>query len=146
MSNGAQSLKTTISSGFSTALDAAKQPLQDVAKLLQSGDATYFEIYSQVSPNFPTINTAVTGIYAGLVGLSSLAMLATLLMVICNLYKCRFLLYFICILLVFVGLISFLLATLVSALIPMMYFGCDILTFSISSAANFNCNTFLILS
>jgi len=34
MSNGAQSLKTTISSGFSTALDAAKQPLQDVAKLL----------------------------------------------------------------------------------------------------------------
>jgi hypothetical protein len=86
------------------------------------------------------MNTAITGIYAGLIGLASLAMLATLLLIICNLYKCRYLLYFVCFLLVIVGLVSFLLATIMSIIIPLVYFTCDIVTFSIGSAANFNSN------
>ncbi len=90
------------------------------------------------------MKTAVTGIYGGLVGIACVGLLATLLLLICNMYKCRFLLYFTCVVLVFVGVVCFFLAIFISALIPVAYFGCDFANFTLSSAANFNSNFVLI--
>lgn len=54
------------------------------------------------------------------------------------------LLYFTCVVLVFVGVVCFFLAIFISALIPVAYFGCDFANFTLSSAANFNSNFVLI--
>lgn len=123
---------------FTSALDQAKGIVSDVAGKLESGDKMYYDIYSQVNPYLSTISTAITGIYGGLIGIACVGMLATLLLLICNLYKCRFLLYFTCCILLLVGIISLLLATIISTLIPILYFTCDFTTYSFSSAANFN--------
>jgi hypothetical protein len=138
VTGGAQGVKTTIASGFSTALTSAKKILKDVSDTLVSGDKKYYSTYSSISPNFPTINTAVTGIYAGLIGLSAVAMLAALFLLICNVYGCRYLLYFVCVIFVLIGFISFFLSILVSTIIPIFYWTCDALTFAFSSGVNFN--------
>ena len=123
---------------FGTALDQVKTIVADIAGKLESGDSNFYSIYSQVNPFFPTILTGTTGVYAGLIGISCLGMLATLLLIVCNLYKCRFLLYFTCCILILIGIISLFVAILISALIPIMYFTCDFTTSTFSSAANFN--------
>jgi hypothetical protein len=141
---GAQGVKNTISSGFSNALNQAKKVLGGVSGTLVSGDKQYYDIFSQVSTMFPLMNTGITGVYAGLIGLASLGMLAALLLLICNFYKCRYLLYFVCIILVFIGIISFFLSIIISALIPVFYFTCDAITYAFSSGPNFNGNIFII--
>lgn len=123
---------------FTSVLDQAKTIVSDVAGKLESGDKMYYDIYSQVTPYFSIMSTAITGIYGGLIGIACVGMLATLLLLICNMYKCRFLLYFTCCILILVGIISLLVATIISSLIPMLYFTCDFTTYSFSSAANFN--------
>lgn len=74
-----------------------------------------------------------------------MGILATLLLIICNMYKCRLLLYFVCVVLVVVGIICFFLCIIVSALIPVVYFSCDFLTFSLTNANNFNSNYYSIV-
>ena len=142
--DGAQSVKNTISSGFSTALTQAKNVLKGISGTLVSGDKQYYDIFSQVSPMFPIMNTGITGVYAGLIGLASLGMLGALLLLICNFYKCRYLLYLVCVILVFIGIISFFLSIILSALIPVFYFTCDAITYAFSSGSNFNGNSFII--
>ena len=143
ITGGAQGVKTQIAGGFSTALDGAKTALKDVKDLLTNGDTMFFSIYSSVTPYIPTINTAVTGIYAGLLGIASVGILATLLLLICNLYKCRYLLYFVCVILVVIGVISFILSLVLSILMPLVYFTCDFANYSFSSKANFDCTNYI---
>ena len=137
---GAQAIKTQISGGFGTALDSAKGVMKNISNTLEGGDTKFYETYSSISPNFPLINTAVTGIYAGFVAIASVGLLATLLLLICNLYKCRYLLYFTCLIMVIIGFITFFLSILLSAFLPFIYFTCDFATFSFSSKANFDSN------
>jgi hypothetical protein len=90
------------------------------------------------------MNTAVTGVYAGLIGIACLGIVAALFLVICNMYKCRFLLYFTCCILILVGIVCLFLAIIISALLPIAYFTCDFTTTSFSSAAGFNGNYSII--
>ncbi len=135
----ATSVSSAITGGtFTTALDSAKTAINEVVKILESGDNNFYTIYSGVTPYLGTVTTAATGIYGGLIGIASLGILATILLAFCNLYKCRFLLYFTCCILLIIGIVSLLLATIISALIPLFYFTCDFTTYSFSSATNFN--------
>lgn len=99
-----------------------------------------------MTPYFPVMGQAVTGIYAGLVALSSVAMLATLMLLICNIYKCRYILYLTCLIFVIIGVISFLFSFIISALLPITYWTCDFATFTFSSKTNFNCTYLFIRS
>lgn len=100
----------------------------------------YYQIYSQAVQQMPTATTAMTGIYAGLVGLASIGILATFFLLVCKTYKCRYILYFTCVLFFFIGFICLLLTTIFSAILPIFYFACDLTTSSLSSAAGFNNN------
>lgn len=143
---GALGVKTQIAGTFGSALDSAKGIIKGVLDNLVNGDIKYFTIYSSVTPYFPVMGQAVTGIYAGFVALASIAMLATLMLLICNIYKCRYILYLTCLIFVIIGVISFLLSVMISALIPITYWTCDFATFTFSSKANFDCTFLLIRS
>jgi hypothetical protein len=135
---GAQSVKDTIASGFSSTLTTAKKAVKGVSNSLVSGDKQYYDTFSQISLMFPTINTANMGVYAGFIGLASLGMLAGLCLLICKCYKCRFILYLVCSIFLFIGFIIFLLTISISASIPALYFTCDAITYGFSSGSNFN--------
>ncbi len=136
---GALGVKTQIAGTFGSALDTAKTTLKGVMDNLVNGDAKFYSIYSTITPYFPVMGQAITGIYAGLIGLASIAMLATLMLLICNIYKCRYILYLTCVIFVLIGVISFLLSFLLSAILPITYWTCDFATFTFANKANFDC-------
>ena len=145
VTSGAQSVKDTIASGLSsTTLTSAKKAIKGVSNSLVSGDKQYYDTFSKISPMFPTINTAYISVYTAFIGLASVGMLAGLFLLICKCYKCRFILYLVCSIFLFIGFISFLLSISISASIPALYFTCDAITYAFSSGSNFNGNNLII--
>ena len=90
-------------------------------------DKNYYENYITVFPILEKITLGTKAFYAGLIALSSLLIIATILAAICSRYKCRYLMYLMCLLLVLVGILSLIIASFMSIIVPMLYFGCDFL-------------------
>lgn len=63
-------------------------------------------------------------IYGIALGVSVLALLGVVLMTFCDKYKCRYLMYFSCVVLFFLGLVGFLIAVVFSILVPVVFFLC----------------------
>lgn len=124
--------------------DGFNNILKDLSSKMVTGNNMYYGIYSQVNPAMPTINTAVTGVFAGFIGISTISLLATLFLLICNIYKCRFILYFSCLILLFVGIISLFISIIFSAILPLVYFTCDFTTFTFANSQNFQSNFYFM--
>lgn len=86
------------------------------------------------------VTIAVTAFFGVFIGLGVLGIIGTLLMSCCDKFSCRYLLYFICVIFLVLGLLSFLLSVLFSVITPVLYLGCDFLTTSLASTAGFNAN------
>ena len=84
-------------------------------------------------------------IYGVMLGLSVLALLGVVLMTFCDKYKCRYLMYFSCVILFFLGILGFLIAMIFSILVPVMYFLCGWLDVTLTSTG-FSGNTQKFLS
>jgi hypothetical protein len=84
-------------------------------------------------------------IYGVALGLSVLTLLGVILMTFCDKYKCRYLMYFSCVILFFIGLVGFLIALLFSIVVPVLFFLCEWLDVTITSSG-FNSNTQKLLS
>lgn len=79
-------------------------------------------------------------IYGIMLGLSVLALLGVVLMTFCDKYKCRYLMYFSCVILFFLGILGFLLAIIFSILVPVIFLMCEWLDVTMTSTG-FNTNT-----
>lgn len=73
-------------------------------------------------------------IYGISLGLAVLAMLGVVLMTFCDKYKCRYLMYFSCVILFILGLVGFLLAIIFSIIVPVMFLFCEWLDVTITSS------------
>lgn len=83
------------------------------------------------------VTIVVTAIFGVFIGFGVLSIIGTLLMTFCDKFKCRYLVYFICFLFTILGIISFLLTVVFAIISPVLFFGCQFLSFSISSPDNF---------
>lgn len=83
---------------------------------------------------------AIQLFYGVAMGLSIFTLLGVVMMTFCDKYKCRYLMYFSCVLLFFFALLGFFIAIIFSIFVPLIYWSCDWLSVSFSSAANFNTN------
>ena len=82
-----------------------------------------------------TIGTLVINLIYGIaLGLAALALLGVILMTFCDKYKCRYLMYFSCVILFFFGILGFLLAIIFSIIVPIMYLFCEWLDVTITSS------------
>jgi predicted tellurium resistance membrane protein TerC len=85
--------------------------------------------------NVPDIQNNITLgvqlVYGVTIGFASLMLLGTLLVAFCSRYSCRYLIYFACSVLFFIGVAGFLLATVFSVLTPAVYWGCQFVNFSL---------------
>lgn len=68
-------------------------------------------------------------------------LIGTLLMAFCDKTRCRYLVYFSCFFLFWIGVAGFLLSGLFSVLTPAVYFGCQFIDFSLASSLNFDCTS-----
>jgi hypothetical protein len=79
-------------------------------------------------------------IYGVAMGIAVLALIGVVLMSFCDMYKCRYLMYFSCFIFFIFGLISFCISIAFSILVPVLYWGCDWLSFTMSNSTNFSAN------
>ena len=133
----------TFSSQFSsvgTTITSALDPLDSLKSLLTGLDSSFSSLNDAVSPIMNTVTLAVTAIFGVFIGLGVLSILGTVLMTFCDKYSCRYLVYFVCVILFILGIISFLLAFIFSIITPILYLGCDFINVSVSSPTAFNTN------
>ncbi len=114
--------------------------VDEVNKNFLKFDSFISETHDSMNPIIDLATTSSTAFYALFIGLGAIGIISTVLMTFCNKFSCRYLLYFICVLKVLLGVICFLLVISLSTATPAMYFGCDFVTTSVSSSANFERN------
>jgi len=88
-----------------------------------------------------SMGTMVIQLFYGVaLGVSVLALLGVVLMTFCDQYKCRYLMYFSCLILFFFALLGFFIAIIFSLLVPLIYWSCDWLSISLGSKSGFDTN------
>lgn len=88
-----------------------------------------------------TMGTLVINLIYGIaLGVSVLALLGVILMTFCDKYKCRYLMYFSCVILFFFGILGFFLAIIFSIIVPVVFFLCEWMDVTITTTG-FNSNT-----
>jgi hypothetical protein len=127
-------------SSFHSGVSALQTTINNFNGFLSNADSGSYTYLDMISSKKPLINLGVQLVYGVTVGLASLMLLGTLLVAFCDKPKCRYLMYFTCVLLFFIGLVGFIMTIIFSIIAPTVYFGCQFIDFSISSTANFDCN------
>jgi len=83
---------------------------------------------------------AVQAFYGVMIGFSSLTLLGTILTVCCGKFSCRNLMYLGCIFLFIAALIGFIIAIVLSILVPVFSWTCSYLDVTLQDSASFNTN------
>ena len=127
-------------SDFQTAVDGAQSSVNELKLTIDELTTTITTTYNQYTSIFDGISIG-TSVYFGIViGLTVLGVVGLLLMTFCDKFKCRYLVYFTCVILFIIGIIGFLLVVVFSVFLPVIYVGCEFLTFSLATTAGFNAN------
>jgi hypothetical protein len=129
---------------FQSSVGSLRTTVQNFTNFTVDMDNSLYSTLNTVDTQNSNIQTAVKLVYGLTIGLASVMLLSTLLVAFCDKIKCRYLMYFTCVILFFIGVIGFLLSVIFSIASPVVYFGCQFLDFSLSSSTNFNCKQFLI--
>lgn len=90
-----------------------------------------------INPILKIITTVVTAIFGAFIGLGVLGVVGTIIMTFCEKFRCRYLLYFICLIFVLIGIVCFIVTLIFSIVTPVLYLACDFLQTTISSQAGF---------
>jgi hypothetical protein len=83
---------------------------------------------------------AFQAIYGVAMGIAELALIGVVLMAFCDMYKCRYLMYFSCLIFFVFGFISFWISIIFSFIVPILYWSCDWLSYTMSDSTNFSTN------
>lgn len=132
------------SASFSGAISGAQSNLDNFVSIIQSGDSTIGSALKLTKTPSTLMTMGIQVFYGVIIGFCVLTLLGVLLMTFCDKYRCRHLMYFSCIFLFLIGMIGFLISGLFSVFVPVLYLGCDFLTTSFSSSANFQSKFLLI--
>lgn len=136
-------LADTFDSQFSVlpnTISQFKGSMKEMVDLVNNYDGMISGMDSSISDIMKIVTLAVTAVFGVFIGLGVLSIIGTVFMTCCDKYSCRYLVYFVCVILFVLGIFCFLLSTLFSIITPVIYFGCDFLTVSISSSTSFSSN------
>jgi hypothetical protein len=139
ISSAASNFVTEVTN-FQSAVSTLRTTVQNFTNYTVSLDSSLYSTLKTVDSQSGNIQLGVKLLYGLTIGISSCMLLATLLVAFCDKVKCRFLIYFSCLLLFFIGVLGFTLSVFFSVMVPTLYFGCQFMTYSLSSSAHFNCS------
>lgn len=109
---------------FQGAVSGVQGTVGDFATFLEDIDSTFYQYYNVGKPIFSALTSVMTAFFGVVVALSILGILGTILMTFCGKDKCRYLIYFSCSVLTIIGIVCFLLATVMSFIVPTFYYTC----------------------
>ena len=125
---------------FKGAVSGVQGTIGDFASMLEGIDLMMFGILSEGDSAMSSVTVAILVLLSIVIVLCGLVVVGAVLMTFCEKYSFRYMIYAPCCVLFVVDIVGFLIATIFSLLTPVLYFGCQFLSFSISSSANFNRN------
>lgn len=125
---------------FNGAVDGVRTTVDDLAKGIEDSDTLYKTIIDITSSIFSIFTVVLTAFFGVIVGLGILGILGAILMAFCDKYKCRYLIYFSCCILFLIGIVGFLIAIILSIVVPAIFWSCAFISFSLESPANFKSN------
>lgn len=116
---------------FTTGVDAAVDAVDTLVGSVSDADDSAYGILSSVSGGMGIVTTVMTAVFAVFIAFGVLGILGAIMMTFCDKYSCRYLVYFVCVVLFFLGLVCFILAIMFSAITPLFYYSCDFLQYSV---------------
>lgn len=123
----------TSSASFSGSISSVRSNLNDLKTKMNDLDSGLKTTMDLMDTPKDMGTLVINLIYGIALGLAVLALLGVVLMTFCDKYKCRYLMYFSCVLLFFFGLLGFLIAIIFSIIVPVMFFLCEWLDVTVSS-------------
>ncbi len=127
------------STNFQSSVSALRTTVQNFSSYTIDIDNSFYSTLSTVNQNNDKVSLSIKLLYGITIGISSAMLLSALLIAFCDKIKCRYLMYFSCTILFFLGILGFLLSVGYSIVAPAIYFGCQFMDYSLSSSANFDC-------
>lgn len=116
----------------------------DFKGFVEDMESDNYSLLSGLDSKRSLINLGVQLVYAITIGVASLMLIGVLLVAFCDKSRCRFLIYFACFFLFFIGVVGFMLSVLFSILTPTIYFGCQFIDNTLSNKVNFDCKHYNI--
>ena len=132
------------SANFQSGVAALQTTITVFNNFVSNADNGSYTFIDNISSEKPMINLGVQLVYGVTIGIASIMLLGTLLVAFCDKPKCRYLMYFACVILFFIGLMGFLMTIIFSILTPTVYFGCQFIDYSLNSTSNFDCKLYVI--
>lgn len=137
ISNSASNF-TSQASNFQSGISTLQSTILNFTNFIKDTDSSFYTTLSTGSTNVNYVMAGIKVLYAATIAVASLMLLGALLVSFCDKINCRYLLYFTCFVLFWIGFLGFALSIAFSLLTPAVYFGCQYMTYSLSSSANFN--------
>lgn len=130
---------------FGPSISSVTSDLNNVKAQINDLDSSLSSILDVMETPKSAGTLVISLIYGIMLGLSVLALLGVVLMTFCDKYKCRYLMYFSCVILFFLGILGFLIAIIFSILVPVFFLLCEWLDVTMTSTG-FITNTQSVLS
>ena len=121
------------SGAFSSSIGSITNDLGKVKTQMNDLDKSLSSILDLMDTPKSAGTLVISLIYGVMLGLSILALLGVVLMTFCDKYKCRYLMYFSCVFLFFLGILGFLIAIIFSIIVPAMFLLCEWLDVTVTS-------------
>jgi hypothetical protein len=127
-------------SGINSTIDQIVSSVSGISSMMSGFDGTLSTTDTSISPIMKIVTLGVTAFFGVFIGLGVLGIIGAILMTFCDKFSCRYLVYFVCVILLILGILSFLLSIVFSVITPILYLGCDFLTVTVGSSTGFNTN------
>jgi predicted PurR-regulated permease PerM len=107
---------------------------------VKSIDQSISDANDTISPYMKIVTIVLIVFFSVFILLGILGIIGTVLLTFFKKYRCRYLIYAICGVLCFLGLITFIIAVLLSVVTPVIFLGCEYIQTTLSSPSNFQSN------
>jgi hypothetical protein len=114
----------TEASNFQSGASALQATINSFNGFLSNADNGSYTYMNTIQSKKSLINLGVQLVYGVTIGVASLMLLGTLLVAFCDKTNCRYLMYFACFLLFFIGILGFMMTVIFSIMSPAIFFGC----------------------
>lgn len=143
IATNSQTVANSISS-FSGSIGSLQTTLNSFGNQISSYNDDLGSFLSTAQTATSMIPMVVQIFYGVSLGLAAFCLMGVVLMTFCDKYKCRYLMYFACLFMFFIGLLGFIIAVVFSAIIPVYYWGCVWISTTTSSQLGFNSKYLII--
>ena len=123
---------------FQSAVASLQTNVQNFTTYMNDLDNSLYSTLEVIDSRHGDIHLGVRLVYGLTIAVAGMMLLGALLVAFCDKIQCRYLIYISCVILFFIGIMGFFLSVIFSLMVPTIHFGCQFMSNSLASSANFD--------